>query len=382
MGTSRSAESAPASDRLRSFFVGRSLDACIASGRDNVLQLRILAAVMVIFGHSYVVLGAAAGAREPLHYLFPGFVTHVTGVSFFFTISGLLITLSWLRRPELGRFLRARLLRIWPALAVCVALTAFVVGPLVTTLPLHAYFVDGDAYGTPLGYALHQAVLVPRPFLPGVFEQNPVPRFVNGSLWTLPVEATMYLCVAALGVLRCFRFPWLTSVGIVGVFAYLVVLPAYLGGPTPWLGYVQAGFFGAGCIACLLRRRVPVSSGLMLLLLVAAIVTRNLSHLMPFTWLAIGYFVLWFCYVPRIPRIPRDTDLSYGTYLWAFPVQQVLVMSGVREPLQLFAIATPIVLVIAALSWFLVEKPALRLKDWRWPRLTPAVAHGGSAEAA
>jgi peptidoglycan/LPS O-acetylase OafA/YrhL len=103
---------------------------------------------------------------------------------------------------------------------------------------------------------------------------------------------------------------------------------------------------------------------------------------MPFTWLAIGYFVLWFCYVPRIPRIPRDTDLSYGTYLWAFPVQQVLVMSGVREPLQLFAIATPIVLVIAALSWFLVEKPALRLKDWRWPRLTPAVAQGGPAEAA
>ncbi|HEX5121809.1 MAG TPA: acyltransferase [Rhodanobacteraceae bacterium] len=364
---------------MKSFFVGRSLEACIASDRDNVLQLRMLAAVMVIFGHSYVVLGPTTGAREPLHYLFPGFVTHVTGVSFFFTISGLLITLSWLRRPQLGRFLRARFLRIWPALAVCVPLTAFVLGPLVTTLPLHAYFVDGDAYGTPLGFALHQAVLVQRPFLPGVFEQNPVARYVNGSLWTLPVEATMYLGVAALGVLRCFRFPWLTSIGIVGVFAYLVVLPAYVGGPSPWLGYVQAGFFGAGCIACLLRRYVPVSSGLMLLFLVAAIATRNMSHLMPFTWLTIGYFVLWFCYVPRIPRIPRDIDLSYGTYLWAFPVQQVLVMSGIGEPLRLFAIATPIVLAIAALSWFLVEKPALRLKDWRWPRPSPTVAQAESA---
>jgi peptidoglycan/LPS O-acetylase OafA/YrhL len=389
MGISQSVGPAPAGawrHRLRSFFVGRPLDACIASGRDNVLQLRILAAVMVIFGHSYAVLGSVIGASQPLHYVFPGIVTHVTGVNFFFTISGLLITLSWLRRPELGRFLRARFLRIWPALAVCVTLTAFVIGPLVTSMPLHKYFIDGDASGTPLGFAFYRSILVARPFLPGVFEHNPVPRYVNGSLWTLPIEATMYLCVAALGVLRCFRFPWLTSAGIVGVFAYLVVLPAYFGAPTPWLGYVQAGFFGAGCIACLLRRYVPVSSGLMLLILVAAIVSRKTMHLMPFTWLAIGYFVLWFCYVPRMPRIPRDIDLSYGTYLWAFPLQQVLVMSGVGNPLSVFAITTPIVLGIAALSWFLIEKPALRLKDWRWPRLTPrsppAVGQAQSVEAA
>jgi peptidoglycan/LPS O-acetylase OafA/YrhL len=371
--------------RAKQFFVGRPLDECIESGRDNVLQFRLLAALMVLFGHSYAVVGPPLANTEPLHYLFPGIVTHVTGVSFFFMISGLLITLSWLRKPQLLRFVRARFLRIWPALAVCVALTALVIGPHVTSLPLHGYFVDGDRYGTPLGYVLSNAALRIRHFLPGVFEHLPIPRYVNGSLWTLPVESTLYACVAALGILRAFRFPWLTSIGIVAVFAYLVLVPAYAG-KQAWIGYIQAGFFGAGCIACLHRRHLPVSSGLMLLILGACIYSRWTTHLMPFTWLAIGYFVLWFCYVPRLPRIPGDIDLSYGTYLWAFPVQQLLVMSGIRQPLELFAMATSIALTLAALSWFLVEKPALQLKDvrwrWRWTRLRPDVPPAQPAEAA
>ena len=81
-------------------------------------------------------------------------------------------------------------------------------------------------------------------------------------------------------------------------------------------------------------------------------------------WLAVVYFVFWFAYVPKLPSIPFGLDLSYGTYLWAFPVQQAIVASGhASTPLALFAIATPIVLAIAVASWLCVERPALRLKD-------------------
>ena len=106
---------APASgwrERVKSFFVGRSFETCIAGRRDNVLLLRLIAALMVVFGHSYTVLGMDVAAREPLHQLFPRMWTHGTGVSIFFTISGFLITLSWLRKPDLLRFVRARFLRI------------------------------------------------------------------------------------------------------------------------------------------------------------------------------------------------------------------------------------------------------------------------------
>lgn len=349
---------------LKRFVVGETLEACVEHGRrDNVLHLRLGAAVMVLLGHSYAVLGPGAGRQEPMHFLFPGTLTHITGVMLFFVISGFLITLSWLRRPELPRFLRARALRIWPALAACVVLTGLVLGPLATTLPLHAYFIDGDQYGSVVGYVLNNAVLNLRQYLPGVFEHNPIARYVNGSLWTLPVEATLYLCVAGLGVLRCFRYPWLTSLGIAVVFSALILRPMYLGHPLPWYGYVLAGFFGAGSIAALLRKYIPVSSGLMLAILLVCILSRFTSHVVPFTWLAIGYFVLWFCYIPRLPAIPHGLDLSYGTYLWAFPIQQCIVLAGVDRPLLIFAIATPIALAIGAASWLFIEKPALRLKD-------------------
>jgi len=353
--------------RWKHFFVGRPLETCIADGRDNVLQLRLIAALMVVLGHSYAVLGPGVAAHEPLHQLFPRAWSHESGVSLFFTISGFLITLSWLRRPELLRFIRARFLRIWPALAVCLAITAFVIGPLVTTWPLRAYFFVGDETGSALTYFFNNAILHIKPFLPGVFLHVPTARWVNGSLWTLPYETTLYACVAGAGMLRLFRFPWLASIGIAAVFSYLVIVPLCTG-RAPWIGYMQSGFFGAGCIACLLRRHVPISTGLMLAFLLICFLGRYTTHVLPLNWLATAYFALWFCYAPRLPAIPRGLDLSYGTYLWAFPIQQILVMHGVDDPLYLAACAAPIALTLGAISWLVIEKPALRFKDIRWRR--------------
>jgi peptidoglycan/LPS O-acetylase OafA/YrhL len=187
----------------------------------------------------------------------------------------------------------------------------------------------------------------------------------------------MYLCVAGIGALGLFRIPRLTAIGIAALGGTLILWPMIIGKlpyhGLAWFGLVLQGFFGAGAIACLLRRYIPISTGLMIAIALACLFARTSTHATPFLWLAVGYFVLWFAYVPRLPAIPRDLDLSYGTYLWAFPVQQCLIqLAGVRDPLVLFAMAVPIVLAIAAASWLFVEKPALKLKDWRWPR--PVVA--------
>jgi peptidoglycan/LPS O-acetylase OafA/YrhL len=351
------------------FIAGRPLSDCIAAGRDNILTLRLLAALLVVFGHSYVVAPDASLA-DPLNRLLPRTHMHIVGVMMFFCISGFLITLSWLRRPELLRFLRARVLRLWPALILCVFAWAFVFGPLLSDESARTYFASGDVYA----YAFGNASLFRLQWtLPGVFTSDPVPHVVNASLWTIPVEAALYLCVAAVGMLGLFRFRWLLSLGIASAFVALVLLPMYAGFAgalrIEWLGAVLAGFFGAGSIACLLSRHVPISTPLMLLLVLACGFARTTALEAPLVSLAICYFVLWFAYVPRIPAMPRGFDLSYGTYLWALPLQQTLVAAGVRDPLALFAIATPIVLLIAALSWTFVEKPALRLKDdMRWRR--------------
>jgi peptidoglycan/LPS O-acetylase OafA/YrhL len=360
-----------AAARMRPFLFGRPLDACVDAGRDNILLLRLLAALLVVLGHSYVLVGDLQAAGDPVHRLLPRTHAHLVGVALFFTISGFLITLSYQRRPDLLRFLRARCLRLWPALALVVVASACVLGPMQSTLPPRTYFASADGGGTAFRYIWSNLALLDlRQTLPGVFASNPIPRIVNGSLWTIPYEAAMYLCVAAAGVLGLLRFPRLTSALIVVAIVVVVVWPSYGGGPYPdgvaLLGLQLGACFGTGAIACLLRRRVPISSGIMLALAAISLLARET----PLMWLAVVYFVFWFAYVPRLPSVPRDLDLSYGTYLWAFPVQQTIVALGdAATPLALFATATPIVLAIAAGSWLLVERPSLRLKDPRRRRL-------------
>lgn len=355
--------------QMKGLVVGRSLAEYVEGGRDNILQLRLLAALMVVFGHSYVLVGHEAALNEPLHLLLGRTYAHLVGVALFFTISGFLITLSYLRRPDLMFFLRARFLRLWPALIVVVGIWAFVLGPLFSTVPLHSYFNTKAPYNY---FLTNISLFAPEPYLPGLFATNPVPHYVNGSLWTILYEATMYACVALTGVLGLLRFPRMTSIAVVAVFVIVVLWPMYTGAAraagASFLGLQLAGCFGVGSIACLLRRSIPISTGLMILIAIASQLLRDT----PFLWLAVIYFVFWFAYVPRLPTIPRQLDLSYGTYLWAFPLQQTIVLVGhVTSPLLLFTITAPIVLTIATISWTCVEKPALQLKNMLWTGSRP-----------
>jgi peptidoglycan/LPS O-acetylase OafA/YrhL len=359
---------------LRQFLLGQSLAKWIDSGRDNILQLRLVAALLVILGHSFVVGRNVGLVTDPVHALFPRTYTHLVGVMMFFVISGFLITLSWQRRPDLWRFLRARALRLWPGLAVCVIVCAFLLGPLFSNLPLRTYFGKGDGFGNIYAHvAGNLSLLKMNPFLPGVFTTTPVAHYVNGSLWTIPVEAKLYLCVAGLGVVRLFRFPWVASLLICALLGWLILWPMYTGqirlAGLAWFGLNLAGFFAAGSVACLLRRHIPVSTGLMLLVAFICLAGQRTSHAMPFTMLFVTYFVFWFAYVPRLPAIPGKLDVSYGVYLWGFPTQQALVLAGISGVWTLFLATTPVVLAIGAASWLLVEKPCLRLKEWR-PRVS------------
>jgi peptidoglycan/LPS O-acetylase OafA/YrhL len=175
----------------------------------------------------------------------------------------------------------------------------------------------------------------------------------------------MYLWVGAAGTLRLFRFPWLTSFIIAGTFSVLILWPMMSGSfVTLNTKLSLQGFFGAGSIAYLLRRHIPVSTGLMIAIAAACFAARHTIHATPFIWLAVTYFVFWFSYVPRLPTIPNQMDLSYGVYIWAWPIQQTIVrVAHVSEPLLLFAVTTAIIVPIAAASWLLIEKPALSLKD-------------------
>ena len=101
---------------------------------NNLNAIRLIAAFLVLFGHSFVFLGLPEPLFLSWDHLGP------LAVYIFFTISGYLITESWDRDPHLGRFFARRALRIFPGLAICIVLSAFILGPMLTTLSLNEYF--------------------------------------------------------------------------------------------------------------------------------------------------------------------------------------------------------------------------------------------------
>jgi peptidoglycan/LPS O-acetylase OafA/YrhL len=342
---------------------GRTLAACIDSGRDNMTAVRLLAAILVVFGHSYVLAGPGMTADDPLYRLLGHTYSHLVGVMMFFTISGLLIALAWQRRPHLPYFLRARVLRILPALIVCVIACSLVLGALTTTWPVNDYFRSSMTWKYIVGNAsvfdLHWQ-------LPGVFASNPTSDHVNGSLWTLPVEAGLYLVVAAFGLLGLLTHRiWLANLVVFVTAAACLYRPLTAPEATA-LEPILVVFFVFGALCCINRQRLPLSTWLLLGLGVAAWITRNSAAYPVLLALAIAYATLWLAYVPRLPTL-RFGDLSYGTYLWGFPIQQTLIqLFDLRNPWLVFALALPLTLLLAALSWRFVEQPALR---WKTPRV-------------
>lgn len=347
--------------------------------------LRLAAALLVLFSHSYPLSGQAAA--EPLLRLTGNRATlGEVAVQVFFTISGYLVTLSWLRDPDPRRFLARRALRILPGLALVIFASAALLGPAFSTLPPLDYAARPGTWT----YLAKVAVFPAQHGLPGVFEDNPYPGVVNGSLWTLRLEAAFYLLLAATGaagLLRIRALPALLALG----FVCLGLLVAVLGervplarqamiislNGIPFFAGAAVATFGAGRRGTALALVLAATLSAPLLVFGAGEIAAAL--LLPLAVLLLGRSFT--C------DLSRPGDWSYGVYLWAFPVQQA-VMSSVPAlgPLGLFAVALGPTLLLGALSWTLVERPMLSLKARRAagrPLSAPAASPGaGRAEGA
>jgi peptidoglycan/LPS O-acetylase OafA/YrhL len=344
--------------------------------RNNFDVLRLLAASLVLFSHSY----ALTASTEPFADV-SGWTLGEVGVVMFFAMSGFLIAKSWSDQPRLIPFAVKRALRLLPALFVAVSVTVFVVGPLFTTLPLSTYFTDP----TPWVYWVRSSLLITiRGTLPGVFETNPFPDAVNGSLWTLPVEACCYGMAALFGLLGLLR-----RSRVLAAFGFLLLLGvsplsplsnAPAGGTTGGnlsLVVMLGATFVLGNLAYSLRSRLHLSWIALAVITVLWVVTWRGDWTRAAGVLAIAFAVLVFAF--RTPawlrRLTAPGDVSYGIYVYAFPVQQSVaaIWPGIH-PLVMFAIAFPVTYGLAFLSWRLVERPALALKRVVAPRRPEPVA--------
>jgi len=332
--------------------------------RDNNFNLiRLLAAWAVIYGHSHAIAkwGGPDLAVRLLNFKFSGGIA----VDVFFVISGFLIAAS-LERNRLPSYLMSRAIRIFPALFVCVALSAFVMGPLLTTDPdywhrpeVWHYFIANVGLSKNTAY-----------FLPGVFAGMSY-ESINGSLWSLPIEFRLYLWLGLFGLLslnRPSRFNY--------IFIALMAIGFLLLTRTPLtevksnLAYAQA-FFLTGAFAWINRSSIPLSWPLLFVILVFAASVFRTDHFYVGYFLALSYGTLFLAYVPKLPVI-RHHDFSYGLYLYGWPSQQLVQMMEPNfSPLMNTLWATMLAGTLAVASWFLVESPALRMKT-RF-RVKPAI---------
>ena len=160
------------------------------TGRQNNFDaLRLLAAILVIFSHSFLIAEGTQSREWLIRLTGNQCILGLTGVFVFFAISGFLVTQSFEQTPNRLHFLTKRALRIFPGLLVATLLSAFVLGPLVTDLPLGAYLSRVEPYQYVVGNTLLDQTVHE---LPGVrFVDNPVGLEINGSLWTLRLEFVM-----------------------------------------------------------------------------------------------------------------------------------------------------------------------------------------------
>lgn len=326
--------------------------------RNNFDFLRITAALLVMYSHQFILQGSVEPVPA-LPYLSWGGV----GVLMFFVISGYLVTKSWCDDPAPLRYLARRFLRLWPALAVGTLLTVFVLGPAVTRLPLQAYWSSPETWA----YLSALDIFSIRFNLPGVFTDNPYAGGVNGSLWTIPVEVRCYLVLMLLGWAGALRLRWLALLTLLT----LAFVTFYLKAPGTvarrnW-SYELGTFFAAGSVLYLWRDAWMKRTKAVLLaaaVLAGAAWSSGWPYVAMFIFLPVALIAFGNAATPVLRSMGRFGDPSYGLYIFAFPIQQLVVMAtsnqlGIFESL---ALAVPLTFSAAYLSWHLVEKVCLGFK--------------------
>src|SRR6266568_7806983 len=243
--------------------------------RNNFDALRLIAALSVVFSHSFLI-AEGSEAREPFVWITGNqCILGLVGVFVFFVISGYLVTESYCRHPDPGRFAVRRMLRIYPGLVINVLICALLLGPVVSSLPPAAYLVNPE-----LGQFLSMALsLDPGPLqLPGVlFADNSVGLLINGSLWTLRYEVMMYVMIVLLGMARLLHLRTaiiLTGIGVAAVYFENALKPFGDLGEMAWF----LGFFGSGMVLSFLRDRLVFDRRYALVAVAALVVFVGLGR--------------------------------------------------------------------------------------------------------
>lgn len=327
---------------------------------NNYTVFRIIFAWMVLFDHAFFIQ-KTEDVIDPFYSYHHGFISlGGTAVNGFFAISGFLVAASFENRGIVD-YTISRVLRVFPALIICIISTVFILGPLLTTLSISEYFSASETY-----VYLQNIVVVlgMKWYLPGVFDNNPMAD-VNGSLWTITTEVRCYILLAFMGVFGVLRNKILANVCIMAILLVgIFVFPnlSFLGSYAKWSRL--ALYFFIGFLFYINRDKVIFDIRIATLVFLGIVFLFAQNWFKYFFPLLFVYLLFYLVYQTKFINVDAKLgDISYGTYIYAWPVQQFVAFNFPGfTPYGNIALSTTIVFTLAFFSWHWIEKPMLSIK--------------------
>lgn len=335
---------------------------------NNFDFLRLIFALFVIVSHSYPLSGIencdalCELTNGQMHFSY-------IGIKGFFIISGYLIFQSLNRSKGIIDYYWKRVLRLFPALLVVLLLT-ILLAPLVYENSAVSYLSNKTVWS----YFYNNLSLYRMQYaIDGVFEKNPYGPAINGSLWSICYEFTMYIILSGLFLFR--NNKTIVKVSVVTLFLSFLMLTVFFEDKLHRnLFYMDVSlfvnlglFFLGGVILSVFEydknKNSTLINAISLLIVIISIVTEKYFSVIQFIFIPLLIIGLGIKSTKYINSVSGSVgDLSYGIYIYGFPVQQTLMYFFKLDYINLMLYASIISVVFAYFSWHLVEKKALKFK--------------------
>jgi len=332
--------------------------------------LRFFFAIAVLYHHSFPLGGFS---NEPFAHLLD-YQENAGSIAVlsFFIISGFLIVHSSLFTKTTLSYSWKRFLRIIPAFWVCLIVTAFLFAPIAYWVEHHTLQGFLSMKQGPFDYIKSNFLLFMHQFNIGnLLDKSPTPHIFDGSLWTLILETKGYIALGILGI-----FPFIKKrreiylalfIVLAGIFITHLQIPKsgnillhFFIDPTV---FTYTTYFFAGVIFYLYRKEIPANVWLAVLALVISIVATYFHFLHIALLFTAPYIIFWLAGAIPFYNFTEFGDFSYGIYIYAFPIQQLLYIFKLNGNFFVYILLSFLItMVFAVASWYLIEKPALGFK--------------------
>jgi len=333
--------------------------------------LRLFLAILVIYEHSFTL----GGFGKDLLKRIPGFdfSTALIAVMSFFVISGFLVTKSYLNSSNIIQFGYKRFLRIMPGFWFCLLITSFGFGLLIyymENFSITNYFSMSP--NGPVDFIKNNFFLLIRQYQIGeLLSSNPFPFVLNGSLWTLFLEAKAYIFLGILGFTGMLKRKVIILSAyclLVGFLATKIEIPY---NPNPILRLIFdhyfltfLTYFLGGSVLYLYKNKIQFTHKFSLFLLVIFVLSYFLRLEHAVLAVTLPYWIIYLGTITPKSVFDSNVDFSYGIYIYAFPVMQLAAYLGANTSQVIFFLTSIVLtLPLALFSWFMIEKPFLSLKN-------------------